>query len=336
MTPLPLAECIEKFLDDLSNARTISTYRGSLNRFVEFAGRRPWPDLLSAAVLVDYWRWLRRKRPAGMWQKDSRQLSAQTIKAYLAAAISLLDYLSAADRLPVGFSLAQAKAKLRHAMKKNKQPYPIRTADPRLPLVIAHYDRIALPSGERPRERRARLILLRNRAVVHVLYATAGRVSEVAQLNRDSANGLTSTVPITGKGGQERVLHLTSEARAAIRAYLAERDDDEAALFIGHRRTGRLGKNSLWAIVKSAALAEGLADLHPHDFRHYRAEQLLHEGMDIEVLQAYLGHADISTTRRIYAPHTSSHKVADQLQTFGRTPQEALSEAVRQGLLTER
>ena len=53
------------------------------------------------------------------------------------------------------------------------------------------------------------------------------------------------------------------------------------------------------------------------------AQQLPHEGMDLDVLQAYLGHADISTTRRIYAPYTAVEKVRDQLETFGRTAKDA-------------
>ncbi|MER3512993.1 MAG: hypothetical protein C4310_00095, partial [Chloroflexota bacterium] len=57
--------------------------------------------------------------------------------------------------------------------------------------------------------------------------------------------------------------------------------------------------------------------------RHYRAQQLLHEGMDIEVLQAYLGHASVATTRSIYAPETQVTKIKDQLATFGRRAADA-------------
>jgi site-specific recombinase XerD len=50
---------------------------------------------------------------------------------------------------------------------------------------------------------------------------------------------------------------------------------------------------------------------------------LLREGVDLDVLQAYLGHADISTTRRIYVPYTAVDKVRDQLETFGRSAKDA-------------
>jgi hypothetical protein len=48
--------------------------------------------------------------------------------------------------------------------------------------------------------------------------------------------------------------------------------------------------------------------------------------MDLEVLQSYLGHEDVATTRRIYAPDTKLSKVKDQLATFGLTPTEATRE----------
>ncbi len=71
--------------------------------------------------------------------------------------------------------------------------------------------------------------------------------------------------------------------------------------------------------------------LAPHIVEHIRlrAQQLLHEGMDLDVLQSYLGHADISTTRRIYAPYTAVDKVRDQLETFGRTAKDAASDDTR-------
>ena len=134
---------------------------------------------------------------------------------------------------------------------------------------------------------------------------------------------------ITGKGGKDRILLLTKDAQNAIAAYCRERGDKFPGLFISHGRgAGRpLGRGTLWAVVKHAAKALNLyKGTSPHAFRHFRAQQLLHEGMDLDVLQAYLGHADISTTRRIYAPYTAVEKVRDQLETFGRSAREAVQD----------
>jgi integrase len=76
--------------------------------------------------------------------------------------------------------------------------------------------------------------------------------------------------------------------------------------------------------VKTAAKAQGLSAItSPHSFRHYRATQLLNEGMPLESVQAYLGHASPATTRVVYA-HTKTAVLKDQLRTYGLAPKDAL------------
>ncbi|NIV39888.1 MAG: hypothetical protein GWN58_63930, partial [Anaerolineae bacterium] len=46
-------------------------------------------------------------------------------------------------------------------------------------------------------------------------------------------------------------------------------------------------------------------------------------GMPLESVQAYLGHQDIATTRKVYA-HTHTAVLRDQFETFGLSPAQAL------------
>ena len=201
--------------------------------------------------------------------------------------------------------------------------------DPELPALVTHYDNLPLPQGEDPRSRLERLKILRARAIVHTLYASGGRVSEVASLTREMVlDGRLDEVHLVGKGGQPRVILLTPEAMRAISAYIEERNDDFPGLFISHGRGrgNQLGRGTIWAVVKRAVKTLGLHhSTSPHSFRHYRATQLLNEGMPLESVQAYLGHQDISTTRKVYA-HTRTAVLRDQLSTFGRSPTEALED----------
>jgi integrase/recombinase XerD len=174
-----------------------------------------------------------------------------------------------------------------------------------IPAVVAYYDRLPLPPENDAYNRR--LSLLRDRALVNVLYATAARLSEVLSLNRSQVNhGRAATATITGKGRHARSLHLMPYAQAAIRAYLAERTDGNPALFVAHGRNAagsRLSPSGAHNVVKRAVKALALEpSLSAHDFRHYRATQLLREGVPLEVVQEFLGHIDVSTTRGIYAP----------------------------------
>ncbi|MFN2141420.1 MAG: tyrosine-type recombinase/integrase, partial [Candidatus Promineifilaceae bacterium] len=124
-----------------------------------------------------------------------------------------------------------------------------------------------------------------------------------------------------------RTIHMRNYARRAIQAYLAERTDANPALFVAHSRnaeSARLSVTSAHNIVKRAVKA---LNLHPslsaHDFRHFRATQLLREGMPLEVVQEYLGHADVSTTRNVYAPVLGVHIISEWLDNIDIAPEEA-------------
>ncbi|MDW8394902.1 MAG: tyrosine-type recombinase/integrase [Anaerolineae bacterium] len=261
-----------------------------------------------------------------------RKFARATRQLYLAALRRLLQWMDANDALPPGFNRAKAEARLRTALGKARAGYRHRQPDPDLPKIVTFYDAQPLPEPTTPQNKLKRLELLRDRAIMHTLYASAGRVSEVASLTRAQvADGRASEVLIIGKGSKQRLLLLTREAQAAIHAYCAERDDTSSALFISHRRgKGQpLSRMSIWRAVKRAAKALGLSQTtSPHAFRHYRATQLLNEGMPLESVQAYLGHASPETTRTVYA-HTRTSVLRDQLNTFGLSPDEALKSKTR-------
>jgi len=312
-----------------SSPKTASAYRYGLGRLVEFIANTRYAQRQTTPPAPQYA--IRDLRDDILlrfheWMVD-RKYAPQTRDNYIAAVKRFLIWLDANDRLPAGFQVGKAVNRLRAARGTRRSAKAGREPDPGIPRIVTYYDSTPLPSPDSPRDRLERLKLLRARAVVHTLYASAGRVSEVASLTREMVlDGRLSEVRITGKGGKDRMMLLTKDAQNAIAAYCRERDDHFPGLFISHGRgSGKaLGRGTLWAVVKHAAKALGLYQgTSPHAFRHYRAQQLLHEGMDLDVLQAYLGHADISTTRRIYAPYTALEKVRDQLETFGRSAKEA-------------
>lgn len=257
---------------------------------------------------------------------SKRKFAKATKQLYLASLRRFLQWLDANDRLPADFNRAKAEAKLKVTRGNAREGYRHRAADPDLPRIIDFYDDQPLPGADEKRSDIKRLELLRARAVMHTLYASAGRVSEVASLTRAQvADGRASEILITGKGNKQRMLFLTPEAQRAIRAYCNARDDAYPALFISHRKNKgqALTRMTIWRAVKHAAHALGLSKItSPHSFRHYRATQLLNEGMPLESVQAYLGHTSPETTRIVYA-HTKTAVLRDQLNTYGLSPKEA-------------
>ena len=329
-----LGEAQEQFLATMQTRSTAETYRWALKAFRRFVqtqvgndensgGKgptRPCPtDQLQEDVLEEFYYWL-----------GEQYNSQQTTRTYLSAVRRFFSWLDARELLAESFQLSKAQNRLKAAQGNRKRiPYTHKRVDPELPALVSYYDKLPLLEGEGRRIQIERLTILRARAIVHTLYASGGRVSEVASLTREMVlDGRLDEVHLVGKGGQPRVILLTSEAMRAIQAYIAERDDNFAGLFISHGRGyGKpLGRGTIWAVVKKAA---AILDLHhstsPHSFRHFRATQLLNEGMPLESVQAYLGHQDISTTRKVYA-HTKTAVLRDQLGTFGRSPTEALED----------
>lgn len=303
--------CIDEYLSGLRNESTSNTYRyalGSLSIFLSSV-KQVKPDRVETwrdDLIVKFYDWLIRKE-----YKDA------TVTVSLSATKHYLIWLESKDMLP--FRLDKAISRFKAVRQRGH--YGVRHADPDVPRIVTYYDGIPLPPLDDKHGRLKRLEILRARAVVHTLYASAGRASEIASLTRESLrDGHLSECIITGKGGKDRMLLLTKEAQQAIKAYCKERDDAFPALFISHGRGHGepIGRQTVWTIVKQAANALGIKGFaSPHAFRHYRAQQLLDDGMDITTLQALLGHADINLTRRVYAPNTSLKKIRSQLEQYG-------------------
>jgi integrase/recombinase XerD len=153
------------------------------------------------------------------------------------------------------------------------------------------------------------LISLRDRALLELLYATGGRVTEIINLNTTDISTIKNddseitTIRLKGKGGKERVVPIGSFGLTAVNDYLARsrptlsKVSTQKALFL-NQRGGRLTRQSAWSIVAKRAARAGLAEVvTPHSMRHSFATHLLDGGADIRVVQELLGHASVTTTQ---------------------------------------
>jgi site-specific recombinase XerD len=312
--------------------RTEATYRSGLRLFADwlqhyrkdgYGKSDPWPlqpDGLTTDVVLEFRNWLLSNR------------SRATLTTYMAAVVGYLHYLDGHDLLPDEVQLGKLQRQMaRRQIERNQAESVIDldVARQDMPKIIEYYDSLPLPAENDQYNRR--LSLLRDRAVVKVLYSTAARISEVVSLNRANVNhGRSEYATVIGKGNKGRTLYFRAYAREALVAYLAERTDTNPALFVSHSRNSanaRLTITSVHNTIKRAVKALGLHEsLSAHDFRHYRATQLLRAGMPLEVVQEFLGHADVTTTRNIYAPVLGVQVVTEWLNNMDVAPEEALRE----------
>jgi integrase/recombinase XerD len=158
-------------------------------------------------------------------------------------------------------------------------------------------------------------LVLRDRALLEVLYGTGARVSEAVGLSLgDVADAVEATglplLRVLGKGDKERVVPLGRCAREALAAWLSgagrpllvptkwRRRSDAEAVFL-NARGGRLTRVGAFGVVKKYAGRVGLADkVSPHVLRHSCATHMLGRGADVRVVQELLGHASVATTQR--------------------------------------
>ena len=152
-----------------------------------------------------------------------------------------------------------------------------------------------------------RLIGLRDRALLATLASSGLRVTELAELTlaRVHKKGNGYVVVVKGKNDTEyREAHLSREAYGHIRTWLDIRHVDSDYIFTafegrGQRLSARpLSAVEIWQIVRKYSLANGLADVKPHDFRRFVGTQLART--DIRKAQKALGHKRIETTARHY------------------------------------
>lgn len=135
----------------------------------------------------------------------------------------------------------------------------------------------------------------RDRALVEFLYSTGCRVSECSAINIGDINFRENKVIICkGKGDKERVAYISDITMMWLEKYLDERNDKDVALWIG--RKGRLTKAGIEAIIRKLGANANIPHVHPHQFRHSLATDLIKKNVPLQIVKQILGHEDISTT----------------------------------------
>lgn len=153
---------------------------------------------------------------------------------------------------------------------------------------------------------------IRDSAMIHLMYASGLRVSELCTLALGELDRRVGTVSPLGKGGKRRVVPVGQVALERIERYLElVRPHNKGAttdkhLFLSPRGK-RFTRQGLWKLLKAYARAVGITTpTSPHKLRHSFATHLLRGGADLRAVQAMLGHADLGTTE-IYTRVAQDH-----------------------------
>jgi len=152
--------------------------------------------------------------------------------------------------------------------------------------------------------------MLRDRAILELLYSTGIRVAELVSRNLTDLDFDAEVLSVRGKGNKERLVPVGRHAKEAVVLWLQQREQlmekragrgkkvEKEALFL-NGRGGRLTVRSVERLVKSYAERSGIRQtVTPHALRHSFATHLLEMGADLRSVQELLGHASLSSTQR--------------------------------------
>ncbi|MCB9493540.1 MAG: tyrosine-type recombinase/integrase [Epsilonproteobacteria bacterium] len=154
----------------------------------------------------------------------------------------------------------------------------------------------------------------RDKSIFELVYATGIRCSELVNIRLNDISFSERAIRILGKGRKERIVLFGAKAQKQLEQYInIERptllkDDNEPYLFLnyaGSKITTRSVQRIFEMFRKFLKVDRTLT---PHKIRHSFATHMLHQGVDLRVIQELLGHKTISTTE-IYT-HISNQQLA--------------------------
>lgn len=318
-----LAIAIETFKRNVQfrNENTRRLYHRGIDAFAEYIAA---VGSLDAPVES-----LRKDTAAGFtgWMAQEKGYAAPTQRLYAAVLRAALRYWRANFDGWISFTREEEQEAARTSLIGELEENEPRHA--RLPEDFGNRMLQAALEMPVPAAPLDRLEVLRLRALIATLRATALRVGDVLRLTRaDLADAAAQNGRLEvkmEKTGLTAHVRLGEQAILLIQTYLAARDDNSPWLFIQHGKSARRRKNSAaffrsarkgygarlsttsaWRIVQGLAASAGLDRSEqftsPHAFRHWHAQRLIDQGVSLENVQAVLGHSTPATTRIVYAP----------------------------------
>ncbi|MFG1655676.1 tyrosine-type recombinase/integrase [Micromonospora chersina] len=312
-----MREAVDDFADHLARVRnrsahTVRAYVTDLVSLLDHAVRMGCADLseLDLTVLRS---WLAKQRTMGAARTSlaRRAAAARTFSAWahraglLAADVAApLASPKAHRELPTVLRADQAAALMAAPDRTDRDGHATRRpgadvapADGRTVDTAGREDAPATGGDDE-----SEAMLLRDRLLLELLYATGVRISEACGLDVTDVDQARRVVRVLGKGGRERAVPYGVPAQRALDAWLAHgrpalvAPRSGGALLLG-ARGGRLNPTTARRIVSGYAAAAGLPPVTPHGLRHSAATHLLEGGADLRAVQELLGHSSLASTQ---------------------------------------
>lgn len=146
---------------------------------------------------------------------------------------------------------------------------------------------------------------VRDYTILHLLFDSGARASEMATLKVHFFNPDKGTLIIKGKGGKYRLIELQTRTIEIINCYIEKYRPTPKPIYINYlfvnQRRENFTRGGIYRLCKkylSKALSEKqLVNLNPvHSFRHSCAVHLLISGKSLTDIKNHLGHENLQST----------------------------------------
>jgi len=165
------------------------------------------------------------------------------------------------------------------------------------------------------------LLVLRDKAILEVLYGTGIKVSELMEINVDDIDFEGRVILIKRKGRVERFVPLGYECKKYLSLYFNIRhliginEHKDRALFLNYKGE-RISVRQIQRLIKKYCKLAGLSDgVSPHSLRYSFANHLINRGCNFCTVQKLMGHKSLKTTQE-YA-HISVKQLMETYQVVG-------------------
>lgn len=266
-----------KFMKGLSD-KSIRAYTNDLHQFIKWNNNNP--DWGSKQVIEEYIKHL---------YEEYKPRSAKRKVACLKAFFHYLDVEEIISSSPF------------HKIKfKRRESLVLPKAIP-IDVLCKILNTAYHMATEHQKTESQRKNIIRDIAVMELLFASGIRIGELCSLHPDDIDLKNKIMKVTGKGSKERYIQITNKSvQESLKNYqkLFSKEISKSGFYFVNNRGTRFSEQSARLMVdKYTRLSNVGMHITPHMFRHTIATLLLEEDVDIRYIQELLGHSSITTTQ---------------------------------------
>ena len=160
---------------------------------------------------------------------------------------------------------------------------------------------------------------IRNKAIIALLFASGGRISEIVKLDKSNINIADDCVLIhiqQAKEYKDRMVYIHPKYFNFLNEYTTTRCDEKKALFISERGN-RISADTIRKMLKS--VSDGIdKPVNPHAFRKAYASFLINQDVPMHIISDNLGHINEKVTDKNYAFYDHRKKITQTSAAFSK------------------